>query len=252
MERLKTASLFIIVVLATVCLAACGGGADGSASGAGKSVYLMTKSTSYNPDGTVSIEVNKEYDEQGNLTKSVYDYKNMTLGIVETEYSDFDEHGYPKTITQTDGSGEARTVLHEYTIENGHAVKESSNGVSVEYEYYADGKLKSTKSNGGNQKTSRQYNEKGLPTQWLTEAEDFTKETIFEWEFDDKGYVKSYTSTIKMREIKDMPTKYDVECDENGNVILASRDGVLANKYEYVRIDNPSKFAWISSWHSWF
>jgi YD repeat-containing protein len=237
-----------IIALAAVSafgLAACGGG--GVAQGP---IYLVAKSTTYYSDGSVLSESSYEYDEHGNLLKQVYSstsvYDHETDETMVLEYGGYDENGYYDTTT----SGSGDTSTWEWTIKDGHAVSSTDDqGNTTEYTYYDDGKLKSAVTLRGSERSTIEYDENGRILSIVTEGGDTSYMSTHEWQIDDDGNVEAYSSASKFGDGDVSTFSYRTQCDENGNIIYVydADDGDLWEVYEYIKIDNPSTYAWIRS-----
>ncbi len=149
MKRLSVAFVVVLIaVLGTVSLVACSGSTSSTGGSSANSIYLIKTKTMYSKaDGATSIVYENEYDEHGNLTKATTTSpKNgdMSSQFTTCEYGGFDENGYYSFTELTNGN----KTTYEWTIENRHATKlKTRNGTTSEFEYYNDGKLKSSETN---------------------------------------------------------------------------------------------------------
>ena len=259
----KVIGVAVVAAMAALCLAACGGGGSSSGSAAASSsgsanayepIYVVTKWSSYSNLGegsepVLTSEWTFEYDEHGNNTKQIV--KNLDPVSNEWDeaaltWSDFDEYGYPGTYVGRDGN----TTKNEWTIEDGHAVKNVSSTSTVEYTYYDDGKLKTQVITYEDRKVTVGFDENGRQVSQVTEGGDYPSKGESVWVLDDQGNVVSVTRTTTMEKTgQTMSNEYTFENDENGNITKVYRDGVLCEELEYQKIDNPSTWAWVGSWN---
>ena len=270
----KIVGIAFLAAFAVLCLTACGGG-GGSASGSAASssdsaanayepIYVIKHVTMYSNTydesaGEITEHLKTgswdyEYDEHGNRTKWVATNTNPQTNESQTNtytYSDFDENGYAGSSLGADGTKSTT----EWTIEDGHAVKSvSTSGVTCEYSYYADGKLKSQRFvYDDGRDTTVEYDENGRPAHQVTVGGDHPQTVDYEWTLDDQGRAVSSKRTSTMTdtgEVHESESTY--EYDENGNISAVCFHGAVSQEIEYQKIDNPSTNAWVSSWISQF
>ena len=247
-------SFLLIMAFAVTCLGACGSGAgEASSSQSRGPVYLVKHQSWYieTRDDPYMTATN-EYDEFGNMTKrtieTITDFSTNKKETTVLTYSEFDNDGYWAKSTNSKGD----VITWENTIENGHATKRSnSDGATTEYAYYDDGKMKSLKTLIGDARTIIEYGENGLPESGSTEGTSAPEKSEYTWEFDDKGFIKGFTRTSDITG-KTETSEYTAECDDDGNVILVYSNGKVSQKIEYQKIENPSTYAWVNSWHGCF
>lgn len=264
----KIAVAAAMAALVAVCLAACGGGsssAGGSAASSSASaasydpIYVVKHVTMYSSmldesgKATETWESGSwdfEYDEHGNRTQWTATSINPQTNESQTNkytYSDFDENGYVGSYVTPDGT----KITTEWTIEDGHAVKSVSSSVqTIEYTYYADGKLKSqhiVRDEG--QDVTVEFDENGRQAHQVTVGGDYPQTIDYEWTLDDQGRAVSKKATTTMTDTGQVnEQEYTYELDENGNVSTVYMNGAVSQEIEYQKIDNPSTWAWISSW----
>ena len=165
-------------------------------------------------------------------------------------WADFDEYGYPGTFD----NGNGQVTKTEWTVEDGHAVKSTSDTYTAELSYYADGKLKSQVLDyGDNGKVMVSYDENGRQVSTVNEGGENPNTFEKTWILDDKGNVTGYIGVSKMEKSgMTSTTERTCECDANGNVIAVKDGDVTVVELEYQKIDNPSTWAWIKSFNPQF
>lgn len=264
----KIAVAAAMAALVAVCLAACGGSSSAGGSAASSSasaasydpIYVVKHVTLYS--NTYDMTTNTvtehkeggswdyEYDEHGNRTQWTATNINPNTNESQTNkytYSDFDEFGNAGSSVGADGTKSTT----EWTIEDGHAVKGvSSAGSTFEYTYYADGKLKSqhiVRDDG--QDVTVEFDENGRQAHQVTVGGDYPQTIDYEWTLDDQGRAVSKKVTTTMTDTGQVnEQEYTYELDENGNISTVYFHGEVSHEIEYQKIDNPSTWAWISSW----
>lgn len=253
-------------------LVACGGSSGSSGSGsaasesgsavsesaassdAAKDVYVVTKATYYQEDGTVRGATTSELDEHGNAVQQT------SLGgggnnenVMKYE---FDENGYTIAMIQPDG----QKVTYETTLDGDKPVKVvGSNGATTDYQYYDNGMPKEAVSQFGDEyKHVISFDENGYMTtrEVAFMAEDSKEEAAmaYAWEFDESSNPVSLTVTeTKVSEGTSIGAlsagAYTIECDADGNIVKVANaeNGNTVIELEYTRVDNPSAFCRLNS-----
>lgn len=235
MKKVKSFTLMSLLLATVICLSACG---FDSSSVKGP-LYLIKHYSTYNSDGSEYEAYNFEYDEHGNTTR--YTKKNADNSVDDCLFSDFDANGYYSTVTI---NGTPKQV--ENSIKNGLLSKSvDSKGITKEYDYYRNGKLKSCKSVFTNGNTTiEKYDENGRLLLQSTEGNNNSSSMEYKWETDSDGQVTGYTRTDTDNG-KTTTYHHTCKCDDYGNVInILNADGKVIYQFDYVKIDNPSIAAW--------
>lgn len=260
----KIIGIAFVAAFAALCLTACGGGSgsaasSGSSAAAHEPIYVIKHVTMYSymmdENGTVTEtweagSWDYEYDDHGNKTQWTATNINPNTKESQTNtyvYSDYDENGYAGATVQPDGTSSTT----EWTVEDGHAVKNaSSTGSTAEFTYYADGKLKSQHIvyNDGRD-VIVEYDENGRPSHQVIEGGQYPQTIDYAWTLDDQGRAVSSKRTTTMTNTGEVhENEMTYEYDENGNISTVYTNGAMSQELEYQKIDNPSTQAWISSW----
>lgn len=218
------------------------------------SVYLLKKVTSYDDDGNIVYTQKRSFDAHGNVTKVTYteggETEESQAVTVSEDYSDFTDDGYAQTITSEYGK-----VTRSYTQEDGKLIEkttpEEDEGSTTTYEFYPSGILKSktevTKQDEETTTTTTTtYYEQGYIASIETTGgkEYFASYT---WTFDAIGNPIDYHKYVKGNGSDE--SYYYVETDGKGNIasINRAKDGQAIYEYEYQKISNPSKAAFVDA-----
>lgn len=214
------------------------------------SVYVWTKTVSYDENGNVTFTDERALDEKGNVTKvttTIFDSEegseDRTDSTVVSEHLNINEYGYPSSIKSPNSE-----TTYKYTTEDGKLIEEATFESDVDkdetplittYEFYENGGIKTKIEESGKSTITTNYDENGY-VQSTKAVSDVPYEVSYSWTFDASGNPTDYTKTVK-NDGSDDSIKFLVKTDANGNIIsINDEKGQPIYTFEYQKISNPS------------